>query len=48
MLLLVLQDAEKNTSLMEDMELLCSEELEDWKMRTVIIYRSERKKIIHS
>lgn len=30
------------------MEMLCSEELTDWKMRTAIIYRSERKKILHS
>ena len=48
MLLQILRTAEEKTTLVEDMKLLCSEELEDWKMRTAIIYRSERKKIIHS
>ena len=48
MLLQILRTAEEKTTLVEDMKLLCSEELDDWKMRTAIIYRSERKKIIHS
>lgn len=39
---------EEKTTLAEDMELLSSDELDDYKMRFVLIYRSERKKILHS
>lgn len=44
----ILKHFEAKTTLQQDLELLCSEELSDWKMRFVLIYRSERKKIIHS
>lgn len=44
----VLKRLESKTTLEEDLQLLCSEELDDWKMRTAIVYRSERKKILHS
>ena len=34
---------------MEDMQMLCSEDAPvDYKMRFALIYRSERKKILHS
>lgn len=48
LLLHVLKIAEYKTTLAQDMELLSSEDLNDWKMRFAVIYRSERKKIIHS
>ena len=47
-LIYILKKLEAETSLEEDMILLNSDELVDWKMRTAIIYRSERKKILHS
>jgi len=48
MILHVLKDMEQITTLAEDLELLASDELDDWKMRFALIYRSERKKICHS
>ena len=44
----VLKNIEKKTTLEEDIDLLCSDELTDYQMRFAVIYRSERKKIIHS
>ena len=44
----VLQHTESKSTLEEDLQLLCSEELTDWKLRMCVIYRSERKKILHS
>ena len=44
----ILKHFEAQTTLEQDLEQLCSDELTDWKMRFVLIYRSERKKIIHS
>jgi len=48
LLLYVLKKIEAVTTLEEDLQLLCSNELTDYKMRFAVIYRSERKKIIHS
>lgn len=48
LLIHVLKKVEAKTNLEEDMILLASEELTDWQMRTAIVYRSERKKILHS
>lgn len=47
-LIYILKRFEAETTLEQDMILLNSDELTDWKMRTAIIYRSERKKILHS
>eukprot|EP00353_Schmidingerella_taraikaensis_P012842 CAMPEP_0185588368 /NCGR_PEP_ID=MMETSP0434-20130131/52796_1 /TAXON_ID=626734 ORGANISM="Favella taraikaensis, Strain Fe Narragansett Bay" /NCGR_SAMPLE_ID=MMETSP0434 /ASSEMBLY_ACC=CAM_ASM_000379 /LENGTH=85 /DNA_ID=CAMNT_0028210971 /DNA_START=117 /DNA_END=374 /DNA_ORIENTATION=+ len=44
----VLKQAEAKSSLEQDLQELCSEELDDWQMRCALIYRSERKKILHS
>ena len=48
LLIYFLKKVEAKTNLEEDMILLASEELTDWQMRTAIVYRSERKKILHS
>jgi len=42
------KQAEAETTLAQDMELLCSDDLNDWRMRFAIIYRIERKKILQS
>ena len=47
-LLYVLTRVESKSTLEQDLQLLSSPDLDDWKMRTAIIYRSERKKILHS
>ena len=47
-LLYVLTHVESKSTLEQDLQLLSSPDLDDWKMRTAIIYRSERKKILHS
>ena len=46
--LFVLRRAEKTTTLEQDLEMLNSPELTDYKMRFAILYRAERKKILHS
>ena len=48
-LIFVLRKTEAITTLEYDLQLLCSEDqLTDWQMRFAVIYRSERKKILHS
>ena len=47
-LLHLLKHYEAQTTLEQDLDELSSPELSDWKMRFALIYRSERKKIIHS
>ena len=44
----VLKKVEAKTTLEQDMLQLASDDLTDWQMRVAIIYRSERKKILHS
>ena len=48
LLLYVLKNAETVTTLEEDLQMLCTDSLSDYKMRFAVIYRSERKKILHS
>ena len=47
-LIYILSDLEKQTTLQQDLELLGSEDLTNWQMKIAVIYRSERKKIIHA
>ena len=47
-LIYILADLEKQTTLQQDLELLGSEDLTNWQMKIAVIYRSERKKIIHA
>lgn len=47
-ILYILRRTEAKTTLEEDLQMLCDPEQKDWQLRTALIYRSGRKKILHS